>query len=104
MAIALNGNARSCDVSVPPLGITTNHLTISMWFRPDGIQTDYSSLFMLEGSGRMCGFNFHPGDNKLGYHWPGGAWWWESGLIVPEGRWSHVAMVVEPDGITLYER
>ena len=101
MAIALNGNADPADVSVPPLGITTNHLTISMWFKPDGIQTDYSSLFMLEGSD-AAGFNFRPGDNKLGYHWPGGAWWWESGLIVPEGRWSHLAMVVEPDGITLY--
>jgi hypothetical protein len=52
--------------------------------------------------GTTAGFNFRPGNNSLGYHWPGGAWWWDSGLIAPAGEWSHVAMVAEPNGITLY--
>ena len=38
----------------------------------------------------------------MGYHWPGGAWWWSSGLQVPEGEWSHVALVATAGSITVY--
>lgn len=42
---------------------------------PAGIQP----IFMLDGD-VAAGFNFLPGSNHLGYHWPGGQWWWDSGL------------------------
>lgn len=99
-AIRLGGNDQGDYVALPPLNITSNTMTVTAWIKPDGIQSDYSSIFMHDGE--TAGFHFQPGTNHLGYHWPNGAWWWDSNLEVPAGQWSHVAMVVEPTGITLY--
>jgi photosystem II stability/assembly factor-like uncharacterized protein len=79
---------------------TIKELSVSAWIKPDGIQPDYTGIFMHDGN--AAGFNFKNGDNTLGYHWPGGQWWWSSEHKVPENEWSHVAMVVTPDSITLY--
>lgn len=99
-AVILGGNDSGDYIAMPALNLSTNTLTVSAWIKPDGIQPDYSCIFMHDGA--SAGFNFLPGSNHLGYHWPGGAWWWDSGLVAPDGVWSHVAMVVEPSGITLY--
>lgn len=82
------------------LGLTTQTVTITAWVRPNGIQSDYSAIWMNDGT--AAGFNFREGNNTLGYHWPGGSWSWDSNLIVPEGQWSYVAMVVEPGSVKLY--
>jgi photosystem II stability/assembly factor-like uncharacterized protein len=99
-AVALGGNDSEDYIALPAINLNTNTLTITAWIKPDGIQPDYSAIFMHDGE--TAGFNFLPGSNHLGYHWPGGQWWWDSGLIAPDGVWSHVAMVVDPTGITLY--
>lgn len=82
------------------LGVTTNTFTVTAWVKPDGIQPDYTAIAI--NNEESAGFNFRGGNNSLGYHWPGGQWWWDSGLIVPEDVWSHVAMVVSPTEIKLY--
>jgi photosystem II stability/assembly factor-like uncharacterized protein len=97
---ALKGNTDEDYVSIPPLGLNTNTMTVTAWIKITGTQTDYSSIFMHDGA--SAGFNFRPGSNRLGYHWPNGQWSWDSGPIVPTGKWTHVAMVVEPTGVTLY--
>lgn len=79
---------------------TVTHFTVTAWVKPDGIQDDFTGIFMSNGS--AAGFNFKNGNNSLAYHWPGGQWWWNSGLIVPADKWSHVAMTVDPTGISLY--
>jgi hypothetical protein len=99
------GNAVSMEnngdfVQIDDLGIRSNTFTISAWVYPEGIQPEYSAIFMNDD--QTAGLNFRPGNNALGYHWPGGAWWWDSGLQVPAGQWSQVALVAEPDGITVY--
>lgn len=99
-SVNIGGNNAKDYVALPAINLNTNTLTITAWIKPDGIQPDYSAIFMHDG--QTAGFNFRPGDNSLGYHWPNGQWWWNSGLIAPSGEWSHVAMVVEPSGITLY--
>jgi hypothetical protein len=80
------------------LGLETNTYTVSAWVRPEGIQPDYTAIAIAAGGG---GFNFRQ-NNELGYHWPNGAWWWSSGLYVPQDQWSHVAMTVAPDGVRVY--
>lgn len=85
--------------STPDFGVTTNTFTITAWVKPDGIQPEYTGIVMNNGT--SGGINFRPG-NALAYHWPGGAWWWDSGLVVPEGEWSYVAMVVTPNDVTVY--
>ena len=99
--VQLYGNNNSSYVAVPRLNINTNAMTITAWVKPTGIQPEYSAVFMFNGDD-AAGFNFRESSNTLGYHWPNGAWWWDSNLTVPSGEWSHVAMVVEPTGITLY--
>lgn len=99
------GKAAECKASgdyavTGDLGFKTKILTISAWVKPDGIQPDYSGIVMNNGT--AAGFNFRGGNNSLGYHWPGGAWWWDSKLIVPAGQWSHVALVANQSTITLY--
>jgi len=86
-------------VATPDLELFTNEMTISAWVKPDGIQGEYTGIVMNNGD--AGGLNFRP-DMELGYHWPGGAWWWSSGLYVPVDEWSYVAMVVKPDGVTIY--
>ena len=101
------GTAMTCFASgdycqTPDLQIgATNTMTITAWIKPDGIQRDYAGIAINDGAD-VAGFNFRGGNNTLGYHWPGGAWWWDSGLIAPAGEWSHVAFVVDPTGVTIY--
>ena len=86
--------------STPNLNIgETNHFTVSAWVKPNGIQPEYTGIVFNDG--QSAGLNFRP-DNQLAYHWPGGAWWWNSGLYVEADVWSHVALVVTPDSITVY--
>ena len=87
---------------VPDFNLTNvSTLTVTAWVRPNGIQPDYSSIFMGDGA-NAAGFNFKDGSNKLAYHWPGGQWWWNSNINVPSDQWSFVAMVVRPTGVTVY--
>ena len=88
-------------VQLPNFGVTTNSFTVTAWVKPEGIQDDYAGIVMNDGD-QTAGLNFREGNNTLGYHWPGGAWWWDSNLVVPEGQWSYVALVAEPSGITIY--
>jgi hypothetical protein len=90
----------SSYIQTPDFNETVTNFTVSAWVKPNGIQDDYASVLMNDATG--AGLNFRGGNNTLGYHWPGGAWWWNSGLIVPVNEWSHVAMVVTPTSVTLY--
>lgn len=94
---------QSGDYAIAPaldLG-PTNELTISAWVKPNGIQPDYTGIVIGSDGSNTAGFNVRP-NNELGYHWPGGAWWWSSGLYLPTGEWSHVALVVTPTAISVY--
>lgn len=97
----LSNSASGDYAQIPDLGLTSvDTLTISAWIKPDGIQPDYTGIVMSDGD--AAGFNFASGNNSLHYHWPGGEWWWNSGLIVPPNQWSHVAMVATTTGMTVY--
>lgn len=97
---ALKQNTHPDYVKVQNLDLQVTHFTITAWVKPNGIQSEYTSLFMNDGN--AAGFNFRESNNTLAYHWPGGAWWWDSGLEVPANQWSYVAMVVQPGSVTLY--
>lgn len=105
-----------CEIDTTPggaLSITANlgystleefeysgeNLTVTAWIKPNGIQSDYSAIFMTDGT--AGGLNFREGNNTLGYHWPGGEWWWDSNLIVPAGEWSYVSLVISNNSIAV---
>lgn len=87
-------------MQTPNFGITTNNMTMTAWVKPTGIQPEFSGIVINDGT--AAGMNFRENNNTLGYHWPGGAWWWDSGLEVPADEWSHVAMVATPTSMTVY--
>lgn len=86
--------------SISGFNLESNTFTVTAWVYPYGIQPDYSPIIMNDD--QAAGLNFVGGDNSLGYHWPGGAWWWNSQLKVPPYEWSYVGMVVYPDSIIVY--
>ena len=104
-ADTIPGQALHCDspnghAIVPGLGVTqADSITFSAWIKPNGLQDSYAGIVFNDGV--SAGLNFRA-NNELAYHWPGGSWWWSSGLFVDSNVWSHVALVAKPDGITLY--
>lgn len=97
---ALNTYASGDYINFDNEDWTVTNFSVSAWVKPSGIQDDYAGVFMADGS--AAGFNFKNGNNTLAYHWPGGSWSWNSGLTVESEVWSHIAMTVDPSGVTLY--
>lgn len=87
-------------LKVDDLNFTTQTITVTAWIKPNGIQKEYSGIWMNDGT--AAGLNFRENNNTLAYHWPGGHWYWDSNLTVPSGQWSYVAMVAKPGSVTLY--
>ena len=97
---ALNLTASGDYAQTPSFDETVTHFTMTAWIKPNGIQSDFSGIVMNDVN--AAGLNFRGGNNTLGYHWAGGAWWWDSGLIPPSDEWSHVALVATPTSLTIY--
>ncbi|MCB9257127.1 MAG: T9SS type A sorting domain-containing protein [Chitinophagales bacterium] len=87
-------------VSTKEFDLISNTMSFSAWIKPSDTINAFSGI-VIGGQNTTGGLNLRA-NMELAYHWPGGQWWWASGLFVPVGEWSHVAMVVEPSQITLY--
>lgn len=89
-------------VTVPPLGITTSNLTITVWLYPYAY-VDRGAFVFARAGGAATGINFI-NTGELNYHWNDNAatYGWPSGLTVPLNQWSFVALVVEPSQATMY--
>ncbi len=84
--------------------LNVNTITVAGWLKRDAIPSSSDigwpcwlgdgGMHIENSSGRPTG--------ELRYHWKGGQWGWGSGLVVPEGVWTFVAMVVEPTKATFY--
>jgi hypothetical protein len=98
---ALELNGTNADVTVPAMNLNSNKVTISAWVKPNGPQKGQTSIAISNDGKTHAGIGFGT-DNKLNYHWIGAYQKWDSGLLVPQGRWSHVVLVVTPDEATLY--
>ncbi|WP_143307448.1 LamG-like jellyroll fold domain-containing protein [Chitinophaga vietnamensis] len=79
---------------------SSNRLTMTIWVKPSGIQTDYSGIFINNST--RTGVFVKNGSNELGYMWHDKYWGTNSGLKLPAGQWSHVAWVITPDSCYLY--
>jgi hypothetical protein len=89
-------------VALPDMDLNTNTLTISLWLNSAAAQNSYTGLVFRRTQGEdATGFGFTSG-NQLGYHWNNTQWDWQSGLVVPNGRWVFAAIVFEPAQATVY--
>jgi hypothetical protein len=99
------GNALQLDgvndhVRVSGLRLRANTVTLTAWIKPAGAQRDWAGI-IFDRSDSATGLNFGT-DGELRYHWNDAQWGWDSGLKPPAGRWSFVALVVQPQQATLY--
>jgi autotransporter-associated beta strand protein len=94
-SVGFNGSG---SIALPPLGLTTNLVTITAWVNPNGIQAQYAGIFY---GGIASGLIFGPG-NQLDYWWTGLQTGYNSGLVLPTNAWSFVALVIEPTRARLY--
>jgi photosystem II stability/assembly factor-like uncharacterized protein len=98
-AANLKGATGQDYLDVSNLNLSNNAMTFSCWIKPNGIQTDYSAVFMAQDSPNGFGMNFLGGNNTVGFH-PN--WSWSSGLIAPVNQWSHIALVSNGTSVTVY--
>jgi len=97
---ALQLNGTDADVALPPLNLNSNTVTIAGWIKRNGSQTAWSGL-LYSRDGTQAGLHFGP-SNDLHYTWNNDNWSWNSGLTVPDGVWTFVAVVIEPSKATMY--
>jgi photosystem II stability/assembly factor-like uncharacterized protein len=99
-ALRLTGGS-SDFASSPALNANTNTFTVSAWIKREGPQAANAGIVFCRGGNTTAGLNFG-NNNELRYHWNDGFWSWNSGLMVPDGEWAHVALVVRPDRAVIY--
>lgn len=87
------------DVAVPPMNLQTDTLSITAWLRLDGPQTQQPGIVFSRDASTAAGLSVAIGD-ELRYEWDGILW--KSGLVVPQGVWTFVALVVEPTRATIW--
>jgi len=100
---ALEFDGTNDHAALPNLNLNSNTLTITLWLKSNANQSPYAGLvFRRTGDEDASGFDFVGGTNRLGYHWNGAKWDWNSGLVVPNGLWMFTALVIEPTHATIY--
>ncbi|HWD94330.1 MAG TPA: LamG-like jellyroll fold domain-containing protein [Verrucomicrobiae bacterium] len=90
-------------ITLPPLNLNTNALTITAWINPTNPPQQFDGIVFCRGSGTMvAGLDFtqtnSAGQVCLGYHWNDApdTYGWVSGLVPPTNQWSFVALVIDP--------
>ncbi|HEX7653908.1 MAG TPA: LamG-like jellyroll fold domain-containing protein, partial [Verrucomicrobiae bacterium] len=105
---SLNGTV-NCSMTVTAnnaLNLNTNTLSIVAWVNPTTLNPKAGIVFarnQAAGSTDVEGLNL-TANNTLGYTWNNSAasLGWDSGLNLPVGVWSLVALVVTPTNATIY--
>jgi hypothetical protein len=99
------------QITLPPLNLNTNTVTLSAWINPTNQQGPYVGIVFCRSSGDMvAGLDFIEATNAtstnfdLGYHWNDDifTFTWLSGLVPPTNQWSFVALVVTPTNATFW--
>ncbi len=103
VAGALNFDGTNDYVSIPPLNLNSNTITMEAWIKPNGLQGDYDGIVFSRSGNTIAGFGIRA-NNEIEYHWnnDGLTYSWHSGAFALANEWSHVALVVEPTRATIY--
>jgi hypothetical protein len=94
---------------VSPWNLNTNAVTLTAWVNPSGAQNFAEGIVFCRGGDTVAGLNTSSGPDingnaALGYTWNNEfeTYTWNSGLEVPSGQWSFVALVITPTGATIH--
>jgi hypothetical protein len=107
-------------LGMTPLNLNSNTVTIATWLKPDPWLIDakkglyeqkdgFTGLLHTRDAGTKAAglsYNFTGGytyNGEIGYDWVASATWQHhSGILIPDWRWSLAALVVQPEGGTVY--
>jgi len=98
---AVEFDGKDDAVALPALHLESDRVTITAWVRRNGKQSGWNAIFFSRAAGTVAGIGLGT-HNELRYHWNGANWNWDSGLVVPDGEWTFVALVIDPDKATLW--
>jgi autotransporter-associated beta strand protein len=96
-------NGTSANITIPPLNLNSNVLTITAWINRNGSQNSYAGIFFDRESSTANGLHFGTA-NELRYTWNNSSSTYgvSSGLVPPAGVWTLVALVIEPTRARIY--
>ncbi len=102
-ALHFKGKDQDDYAAIPPLNLYTNTMTITAWIKTSGVQKNHGIVFSRDAS-TCAGLWLGQTNNDLRYNWNDipDTWAWDSGLIVPNDKWTFTAMVVEPQKAIIY--
>lgn len=108
-ALAFDGKEE--DVEVGAVNLYSDTVTITAWVKREGKLDSYTGIVFCRdgdtiagiGSGSTGEPDWRP-NQELYYGWNDEkeTWAWHSGLIIPEGKWVFVGLVLEEARATLY--
>ena len=99
---AASFNGTSANITLPPINLNSNVLTITAWVNRNGTQNAWSGILFGRGT-TADGLHFGT-TNELRYTWNNNAstYNFSSGLVVPNNQWTFVALVIEPTRARLF--
>jgi hypothetical protein len=95
-------------VTAPPLNLNTNEVTIVAWLYPFAHIATPAGLIYSSESTYPVGLSYSGprfAEDEIGYTWNKeniNTYGWASGLFVPPGQWSFVALTIAPTQAVLY--
>jgi len=108
-AVSTFVNMDNSNVKLAPWNLNTNTVTITAWINPQGKQVGGAGVVYTRSTNDMVAglayYDTFGGTNyTLGYNWndQSSAYFWRSGLEVPEKQWSFVALVITPTNAVVY--
>jgi photosystem II stability/assembly factor-like uncharacterized protein len=99
-ALYLDGNGGYAQA--PSLDRKTNAITMMAWVKSTAAQDDWAGILFTRGGGQAAGLSVLS-NGDIRYHWNSGGYNWNSGANLEQNEWTHLAMVAEPGGITIYK-
>ncbi len=99
-ALGLDGNG-DYAVATENLNLNSNSVTLTAWVKRQGQQNDFAGILFARGGNTTAGLSI-TSDNELRYHWNDSGWSFNSGQTVPDGEWTHVALVVSALNAKIY--
>lgn len=94
-------------VLAPSMGLqNTTSYTMMAWVKGEGTQRDYAGILSHKTSTGKVHLNLRSANadsTEIGLHHPNGYWGWSSGLYLVPNHWTHVALVVAPNSLTIYK-
>ncbi len=100
-SVKLNGTTGY--VACPPLNLNSNLVTMTGWFNSTANQVQRTGLIFCRAGTTLAGLRVgaNTNDNLLGYLW-GNNNFSNSTLLLPNGTWTFVALVIRPTQAIVY--